>query len=92
MKTEVYSWRVSTELKMKLEHEARRRNISVSALLDLAARDLLEKRDIVDDEEAQRRIHAAVLACAGTLESDGPFASAKVSETVKQRLRRKYGR
>ena len=29
MKTEVYSWRVSTELKTGLEREARRRNIEL---------------------------------------------------------------
>ena len=42
MKSEVYSWRVSTELKSGLEREARRRKISVSAVLDLAAREWLK--------------------------------------------------
>jgi hypothetical protein len=41
MKTEVYSWRVSPDIKTGLEREARRRKMSVSAVLDLAAREWL---------------------------------------------------
>ncbi|HWD98530.1 MAG TPA: hypothetical protein VG345_05825 [Bryobacteraceae bacterium] len=44
MKTEVYSWRVSSDIKTALDREARRRKISVSAALDLAARLVAEKR------------------------------------------------
>ena len=43
MKTEVYSWRVSTELKTGLEREARRRKISLAAALDIAAHEWLTK-------------------------------------------------
>ena len=46
MKTEVYSWRVSADLKTGLEREARRRKISLSAALDLAAQEWLNKRDV----------------------------------------------
>jgi hypothetical protein len=42
MKTEVYSWRVSAELKTMLEREVRRSKTPVSELLDLAVRDLLQ--------------------------------------------------
>jgi hypothetical protein len=42
MKTEVYNWRVSTDLKTSLKREARLRNTPVSALLDLAVRELLD--------------------------------------------------
>jgi hypothetical protein len=38
IKTEVYSWRLSQEVKTELEREARRRKISVAALLEEAAR------------------------------------------------------
>jgi hypothetical protein len=44
MKTEVYSWRVSRELKSGLEREARRRKLSLSAVLDLAVLEGLDKR------------------------------------------------
>ena len=43
MKTEVYSWRVSTDLKMSLEREARRRRAALSAVLDMTAREWLNK-------------------------------------------------
>lgn len=93
MKTEVYSWRVSAELKRGLEREARRRKISVSALLDTAARDLLAKsRAQEDDDEEQRRLHAAVAKCIGTISSGETNRSERVSELVKVRLRQKYGR
>ena len=93
MKTEVYSWRVSTELKQGLEREARRRKTSVSALLDAAARDLLTKsRAEEDDEEEQRRLHAAVAKCIGTIEGDGTARSENVSALVKAKLRQRYGR
>ena len=36
MKTEVYSWRLSSFLKSDLEREARLRRLSLSALLSLA--------------------------------------------------------
>ena len=43
MKTEVYSWRVATDIKTGLEREARRRRISLAAVLDLAAEEWLKK-------------------------------------------------
>ena len=46
MKTEVYSWRVSSELKTSLEREARRRGISVFAALAAAVREWLEKSGV----------------------------------------------
>ena len=61
MKTEVYSWRVSSELKQHLEREARRRKASISSILDTAAREWLAKsRASIADDEEQKRLHAAV--------------------------------
>jgi hypothetical protein len=93
MKTEVYSWRVSTDLKAGLEREARRRKMSVSAVLDLAAQDWLRKSsaDNNDDEE-QRRIRHAASKCFGVLASGEARRSESVSQAVRQRLRRRYGR
>ena len=60
MKTEVYSWRVSPEVKTGLEREARRRKISVSAVLDLAAREwLLKSGTEHEGDEEQRMLHEA---------------------------------
>ena len=58
MKNEVYSWRVSSDLKIGLEREARRRKISLSAVLDLAARDWLSRsRAEMESDAEQLRLH-----------------------------------
>jgi hypothetical protein len=60
MKTEVYSWRVSTELKMGLEREARRRKVSLSKVLDAAAEEWLTSNSAdSDDDREQKRLHEA---------------------------------
>jgi hypothetical protein len=94
MKTEVYSWRVSPDIKTSLEREARRRKISVSAALDLAARDWLHKTSMATegDEEEQYRLKKAASRWLGALASGDAQRSEKVSRTVRQRLRRGYGR
>jgi hypothetical protein len=93
MATEVYSWRVSSELKQDLEREARRRKASVSSILDAAARAWLTKsRADLDDDEEQKRLHAAVAPCIGSISGRDPYRSESVSEVVRQRLKRRYGR
>jgi hypothetical protein len=93
MKTEVYSWRVSTELKIGLEREARRRKMSLAAALDLAAQDWLKKNGAdVDDEREQKRLHEAGSKCIGTITSDDLPQANNVREAVRERLRRRYGR
>jgi hypothetical protein len=93
MKTEVYSWRVSTELKTGLEREARRRKTSLGAVLDLAARDWLTRGGAeTDTEEEQLRIHRAASRCFGTIASGNAGRSENVRESVRERLRRRHGR
>jgi hypothetical protein len=93
MKTEVYSWRVSPDIKTGLEREARRRKMSVSAALDLAAREWLLKTSMAnEDDEGQYRLKKAASRWLGALASGDAQRSEKVSQTVRQRLRRGYGR
>ncbi|MEO8662521.1 MAG: hypothetical protein ABI693_28935 [Bryobacteraceae bacterium] len=93
MKTEVYSWRVSAEVKTGLEREARRRKISVAAALDAAAREWLQKSGMANDgEEEQRRLQKAASKWVGTLASGNARRSETASEAVRDRLRRRYGR
>jgi hypothetical protein len=93
MKTEVYSWRVSPDIKTGLEREARRRKISLSAALDLAAREWLLKASMAnEDDEGQYRLKKAASRWFGALASGDAHRSEKVSQTVRQRLRRGNGR
>lgn len=93
MKTEVYSWRVSAELKSELEREARRKKVPVSAILDQAAREWLKgTRAAEDDEKEQRRLHRAAEKFFGAIKGGDPMRSQRVSEIVGQRVREKYGR
>jgi hypothetical protein len=92
MKTEVYSWRVSTDLKTGLEREARRRKISLAKALDLAAEEWLKKSGIVDDDAEQKRLHEAASKFLGVISSGDSHRSENVRKIVRERLRRRYGR
>ncbi len=93
MKTEVYSWRVSSDIKTSLEREARRRKMSMSAALDLAAREWLQNSGVENEsDEEQRRLHKAASICLGGLASGNRHRSETASQSVRQRLRQRYGR
>lgn len=93
MKTEVYSWRLSAEVKAHLEREARARKASVSTILDDAVRDWLKKNPVdVRDEEAQSRLHASVACCLGVLAGGNPRRAETAREIVRKRLRQRYAR
>lgn len=94
MKTEVYSWRLSSEVKTQLEAEARRRKVTISKLLDEFVRKGLSRRSIarIDEEEEQARLHAAVDKFSGTIAGDNPLRSQQVRELVQARLMKKYAR
>jgi len=93
MKSEVYSWRVSTDLKTGLERAARRRKVSLSAVLDLAARDWLDKSGAESGgAEEQSRLHQAASKCFGALASGNAHRSENARQAVRERLRRRNGR
>ena len=93
MKTEVYSWRVSTDIKTGLEREARRRKLSLSAVLDLAAKEWLKKSEPgSDDEQEQRRLQQAALKCVGSIAGGDPLRSENAGHAVRDRLRQQHGR
>jgi hypothetical protein len=90
MKTEVYSWRVSRELKSGLEREARRRKLSLSAVLDLAALEWLNKSGPeTGSEEEQLRLHMSAGKAFGSIAGEDPSRSTNVRQSVRERLRRK---
>jgi hypothetical protein len=88
MKTEVCTWRVSADLKDRLEQEARRRKTSVSAVLDLAARDWL-KTSLKDaaDEDVQLQLHQAVSKHLGAFAGGNPDRSRNAKRIIRQRLK-----
>jgi hypothetical protein len=90
MKTEVYSWRLSRELKSVLEREARVRKLPVSSVLDLAVRDWLKKsRADVAGDEAQRELHAAAENCLGTIASGNSRRAETVRKMIRGRLQQR---
>jgi hypothetical protein len=93
MVTEVYSWRVSRDLKAGLEREARRRKLSLSKILDMAAREWLSRSGAENEsDEGQLRLHRAASKWLGAFAGQDPHRSESVRETMRQRLRRRYDR
>jgi len=93
MKAEVYSWRVSTELKSDLERAARRRKISMSAVLDLATREWLTRSATeAEGDEEQQRLRQAAEECVGAFASGESYRSENGRHIVRQRLQLKRER
>ena len=92
MKTEVYSWRVSTDIKTGLEREARRRKLSLAAVLDLAADEWLKKRLPGPTTKGATPASAAAMKCFGSVAGGDPLRSENAARAVRERLRRQYGR
>jgi hypothetical protein len=93
LKTEVYSWRVSADVKAELDREAHRRDLSVAALLDLAVRELLDKSSAGNNGDVeQTRLRQAAAKCFGAFEGADPHRSENVRREAGQRLPRRNGR
>jgi hypothetical protein len=89
-KSEVYSWRLTSKLKAELERAARVEKVSLSVVLERLTRDWLRKRKEQDESE-QKRLRAALMACAGSIK--GPAISAtnaEVRRVMGQQLMKKY--
>jgi hypothetical protein len=94
MRSEVYSWRMSRDLKEDLEEAARREGVSVARLLERIARDWLKARasPAADDEAEQERLRAIAMQFVGTIRGGDPDRAAEVSKRVHESLARQYGR
>lgn len=92
-KTEVYSWRVDTNLKSALEKVARAEKTSVAQLLDSIVRDWLQESSSLNGgDEQQQRLHSAAQECFGTLSRGGPDLATLAKERVRQKIRERYAR
>jgi len=94
MKSEIYSWRLSPDLKSDLEEAARRERVSVAQLLERIAREWLKARAAAaeDDEAEQERLRAIAMQFVGTIRGGDPDRAAEASKRVRELLARKYGR
>jgi hypothetical protein len=91
MKTEIYSWRLDAGLKSSLEHTARVRGRSVASLLDEIVRSWIAREIVtVDDEEAQRRLHAEARRSFGTLQGGDELLAEQASERIRRKLRERH--
>jgi post-segregation antitoxin (ccd killing protein) len=93
MKQEVYSWRVSEDLKSDLEREARLRKVPISQILETAVRDLLRKTaDNRPEDEVQRALHKSAARCLGSIAGANPRRAETGRRTIREKLRSRYGR
>src|SRR5690242_10116264 len=92
MKTQVYSWRLSSQRKLELEMEARREGKSVAQLLDeINSQWLKERRNSRNGDEAEQdAIHPRVMAAVGTIRGGDPNRAERASELVREIIRRKH--
>ena len=86
-KSEVYSWRVSSETKIALEAEARRAGRSVAALLDRMASEWLKARQRRRGlSEEQARLRVAAEKVLGTISGGDPRRAEHARVAVRKRL------
>jgi hypothetical protein len=93
MSTEVYSWRVASELKSDLEREARHRETSLAAVLNLAVRDWLKQHAAnIEDDQEQLRLHAAASSFLGSVAGRNSRRAENARHAIRERLRRHHAR
>src|SRR5215471_850379 len=94
MKTEIYSWRVSTEIKSALERAARREKTTVAGILDRITAEWLHGRRalIEDDAWEQAKLHLRAQEFVGKLPGSNPNRAASVRPLVRRLLAQKHGR
>ena len=91
MKTKVYSWRLSSELKRDLERAARDEGVPISRVLERLTQDWLAQRRS-EDEAEQARIRARLAKLIGVIHGTNPRRSQNVRQIVGEGIARKYGR
>ena len=92
-KSEVFSWRVSPDLKAALERRARQEGRSVSGLLDRVVQDWLRNgKSDADDEAEQARLHREAAKHFGTILRNIPSHGEAARQAIRERLRKQYER
>lgn len=94
MKSEIYTWRVSPDVKSALETEARRKKVTLAALLDQLARQWLQDRraQLAGEAAGQSRLHVQAQKSIGKIAGKNPSRAGSVRVLVRERLARKHDR
>jgi hypothetical protein len=93
-KTEVYSWRLSRQLKGELEEAARVKRTSLAELLEQIASDWLERGRDRDgtEEDRQQRLRAEAMKFVGVLQGGNPDRAENSRSEVRSRIAKRHGR
>jgi len=91
-KAAVYSWRLTPELKQALTEAAKNNRESVATLLERIAREWLERSSSAEDEDEQRRLHAAAARYLGSIDGRDPDRATNAKRILRARLERRAGR
>jgi hypothetical protein len=92
MKTDVYSWRVTSSKKMALESRARREGTSLAQLLDRITQEWMEARNNEIDPAEQRRLQVAVRKTLGVISGKTPGRAEQSRAAIRKRLANRHGR
>ena len=85
-KSEVYSWRLTPELKERLVAVARREGISLADLLEAMAAEWLDRHADPEEERLQQSLQEAAAPWLGSLAGDDPQRSRRVREGMRRKL------
>ncbi len=93
-KSEVYTWRVSSEMKASLEEAARNSKRSVAKLLDEIVAERLDATGQTGeaDMNSQRRLHVRAARFAGRFCGTDPVRSERAKARVRARLTERRAR
>jgi hypothetical protein len=94
MKTEVYSWRISSQTKCRLEDEARRRGTSMANVLEeITAQWFSDHRNGHEKDDAQQvALRRRVMATVGGIHSGDTNRAGRSRELVREIVARKHGK
>lgn len=94
MKTVVYHWRLSSQLKSEREEAARAEKKTLPELLEQITEDWLGRYRASgkSEEERQKQLHEAAMRCIGTIHGDDPNRAQNASALAREKLARRYGR
>jgi predicted DNA-binding protein len=90
MKSEVYSWRLTPEMKTRLESEARRSGKSLAEVLEQISTNWLDECAGTYDHETDLRLRKRVMSTVGTIRGGDQHRASRSKELVREIIRRKH--